>query len=157
MFVVLLQGAQAPFCTAVRSKLVSISTWNTHPPWDLFTLHTNLPIILNITFPLHFRMPLHPPVLFPYLSGLTEWCLQPKSPLLLWFPGRWSASDADDSISEKRKSRSQTIRRGPITPSPRLPLAMLSSGPHLMDHNIILRHVPALYASSKHNSVAKAQ
>lgn len=52
---------------------------------------------------------------------------------------------------EKWKSRSQTIRRGPITPSPQLPVATLSSGPHLMGHNIILRHVPALYTSSKHN------
>lgn len=102
-------------------------------------------------------LPSNSPTLFSYLQGLTEWCLQPKSPRLLRFPRRWSASDVDDSISEKWKSRSQTIRRGPITPSPRLPLATLSSGPHLMGHNIILRHVPALYTSSKHNSVAKAQ
>lgn len=99
----------------------------------------------------------HFPTLFSYLPGLTERCLQPKSPRLLRFPRRWSASDVDDSISEKWKSRSQTICRGPITPSPRLLLATLNSGPHLMGHNIILRHVPALYTSSKHNSVAKAQ
>lgn len=97
------------------------------------------------------------PTLFSYLPCLTEWCLQPKSPCLLRFPRRWSASDVDDSIREKWKSRSQTIRRGPITPNTRLLLATLSPGPHLMGHNIILRHVPAPYARSKHNCVAKAQ
>lgn len=45
----------------------------------------------------------------------------------------------------------------PLPSSPRLLLVTLSLGPHLMVHNIILCHVPALYASSKHNHVAKAQ
>lgn len=122
-------------------------------------LHTNLATIPEYHLFFTFQKPPLPIPATPlsYLPGLTEWCLQPKSPCLLWFPRRWSARDVDDSISEKWKSRSQTIRRGPITPSPRLPLATLSSGPHLMGHNIILRHVPALYTSSKHNSVAKAQ
>lgn len=71
------------------------------------------------------------PSLFSYLPCLTEWYPQPKSPCLVRFPRRWSASDVNDSIRKREKvnSRSQTIRRGPITPSPRLLLATLSSSP----------------------------
>lgn len=126
---------------------------------DLKRLHT--PINLFFTFenpphpptpPCNFPKPVLVSPLFDRVMSQNKITSSPPR-----FPGRWSASDVDNSISKKWKSRSQTIRRCPITPGPRLQLATLSSGPHLMDHNIILHHVPALYTCSKHKSVARAQ
>ena len=152
MFIaVLLRGT---LCEAIKEQDSYYSKRN----YLQFVTDNNLAIILKRHFLLHLTERSNSP--YPILlSPRFDWVMSSakitsSTPVPQKMECRWCRPI--QSVRSERADHRQ-YAAAPLPPGPRLLLATLSSGPHLMGHNIILRYVPALYTSSKHNSVAKAQ
>lgn len=87
-------AAKVPKCTVIKNMMGSTLPFGSSHQSQHISQTSLSPYFSE-------RPPSNSPLLFSYLSCLTEWRLQPKSPSPFRFPGRWSARDVDDSISVK--------------------------------------------------------